>query len=310
MTRSLLFVGDVSWDITLEGARVPESDEKVIVPRLEEHVGGVIANAAVAAARAGASTRGLFRFGSDWRGHAASKALAETGVALSTATVPGSTALALIALADDGEKRLWLYFGQSMYPHLSQVDSCELGDCSWVHTAIYDATAAAHLVNRCRQAHIPWSIDLEPATFSDGVGGLSDHLRGAAIVFCNDAARNQLGPDAIDQLMALGAQRVVRTRGALGAEFYDLTQGTSAVIIPPPKLAAIDTTGAGDCLAGWFVNGLAAGEDPRTALERAVTAASLSCTKFGGQTSFPTAGELESYLGVSAGARLPSDSRR
>lgn len=310
MTPTLLFVGDVSWDITLGTARIPGSDEKVVVDQLEEHAGGVVANAAVAAARAGASTRGLFQLGSDWRGRAAVEALARTGMALSTAEASGATALALIALDDQGEKRLWLYFGRSMYPQLSQVDSCELADCSWAHTAVYDVRAAARLVDRCRRAGVPWSIDLEPATFPDGIDTLSDHVHGAAVVFCNDAASEQLGPEPVARLIALGARRVVRSRGSLGAELYDRELGVERILVRAPNVEAIDTTGAGDCLAGWFAYGLVTGGDARGALERAVAAASLSCTRPGGQASFPTEGELDSFLGASPDARMPSHGRR
>jgi ribokinase len=50
----------------------------------------------------------------------------------------------------------------------------------------------------------------------------------------------------------------------------------------------VDTTGAGDCLAGWFVAGRLRGAIPRAALETAVVAATMSCSQLGAQTSYPT----------------------
>lgn len=50
-----LFVGDVSWDLTLAVDDVPAPDEKVHADGATKAPGGVVGNAAVEAALAGAS---------------------------------------------------------------------------------------------------------------------------------------------------------------------------------------------------------------------------------------------------------------
>ena len=45
------------------------------------------------------------------------------------------------------------------------------------------------------------------------------------------------------------------TRGAEGAEYRDLRSG-QVWHQPAFKVQAVDTTGAGDCFAGWFAAGL------------------------------------------------------
>ena len=52
-----LFVGDVSWELTLPVDQLPAPDEKVHADRAAEGPGGLVGNAAVAAALAGASVR-------------------------------------------------------------------------------------------------------------------------------------------------------------------------------------------------------------------------------------------------------------
>jgi ribokinase len=86
----------------------------------------------------------------------------------------------------------------------------------------------------------------------------------------------------------------VHTKGAEGAGYH--SRSASFFVPAPVGLPVIDTTGAGDCLAGWFVAGLAAGLPPQENLRRAVTAASLSCARIGGQISFPDYATVASYL--------------
>jgi ribokinase len=58
--------------------------------------------------------------------------------------------------------------------------------------------------------------------------------------------------------------------------------------LPPTSSTIVDTTGAGDCLAGWYLAEMIAGTAPHIALARAVLAATLSCSSIGAQTGYPT----------------------
>jgi ribokinase len=58
----------------------------------------------------------------------------------------------------------------------------------------------------------------------------------------------------------------------------------------------LDTTGAGDCFAGWFAAELAKGRILEDAARRANAAAGLSVTRAGAGSSMPTKAEVESFL--------------
>jgi len=174
--------------------------------------------------------------------------------------------------------------GHSMYPTVAQAKRVSLGGVSWLHTAIYEPEAAALLIERCRAAHVPFSIDLEPVTFRDGIDTLARHIAGAETVFCNSRAADRLGGDPVKTLEALGAKSVVLTQGPAGASWCG--QG-KVLSVSAPKVDIEDTTGAGDCLAGWFVAETLRGAGPRDALRMAVAAATWSCTRLGAQASFP-----------------------
>jgi ribokinase len=287
-----LFAGDVSLDLTLHIAHVPQPDEKVHVGAASESAGGVVANAAVACARTGVATRVLLRAGADAVGGRVLAELAERGVDVTASSRDGETCRVVVLLEPHGEKRLLLYPGTSMYPTLAQVQALSLADVAWMHTATYDIAASAALIARSRAAAIPWSVDLEPATFTAGIAALEPHLHGAAVVFCNARAAAALGEDAASVLFAMGAHAVVLTEGRAGATWCE---GDERWHLAAPAIVPVDTTGAGDCLAGWLVAGLVAGVPKHRALADAVLAASISCLRPGAQLSYPTPGDLSRF---------------
>jgi ribokinase len=61
-------------------------------------------------------------------------------------------------------------------------------------------------------------------------------------------------------------------------------------------VAAVDTTGAGDCFCGAFAQALATGRDLPGAVRFAVTAAALSTTGPGARGALPDAEAVEALL--------------
>ena len=287
--RSALFVGDASVDLTMTVDHVPAPDEKVHASSAEEAAGGVVGNAAVACARTGARVAFLGQLGDDGPGRMIAASLEAEGITVEAGLAPGGTCRVVILIEPHGEKRLLLYPGGSMYPVRSLVERQPLEGVGWVHTAVYDIDAAALLAARCRAAGIPWSVDLEPATIPDDVDRIRPFIDGAAAVFVNARAAARLG-DPVARLGLLGARAVVLTRGPGGAVL--VAEDCNVVAAPAPPVRAVDTTGAGDCLAGWFVAGRLEGLSPGHALRRAVVAATISCARPGGQASFPTRAEV------------------
>ena len=291
----LLYVGDVTLDLTMALARIPEPDEKVHADRAVEAPGGVVTNAAAACAKAGARVRLALRLGTDAASARVRADLEAAGLEVAAEEVPGPLSRVVVLIEPHGEKRLILEPGVSMFPGAAMVERLSLHGVAHVHTAVY-GTAAPRLVERCRDAGIGWSIDLEPASFADGIASLAPMVRGAAVIFLNQRAARAIGGDAEAALLAMGARRVVSTLGPMGARYRDARGTLSAR--PPAGLPVIDTTGAGDCLAGWFLAGLTSGLAPEHNLARAVAAASVSCGSLGAQASYPLPASLPPHLPV------------
>lgn len=62
--------------------------------------------------------------------------------------------------------------------------------------------------------------------------------------------------------------------------------------IPTELVNAVDTTGAGDCFIGSFSYALGCGLDPASAAQFACRIASISVTRKGAQSSYPSAAEI------------------
>lgn len=289
-TPVALFAGDVSYDLTMTCSHIPAPDEKVNVDAVIEAPGGVAANAAVACALAGTVTRLVVAIGDDLAGVRLVDELVATGVEVLSSPWPGSTARVVTLIEPHGEKRLLMYPGVSMYPRRQQLTAMAMESVQWVHTAVYDIAAAEYLTDRCREQNTPWSLDLEPTTFPAGLRSLHRILSGAAAVFCNSRSIDRIGVDAVDLLFGMGVRSVIETRGPDGAVLHT-PSGQRRIAVPMSSIA-VDTTGAGDCLAGWFVAERLRGVHPEAALKTAVAAATISCGRLGTQSSYPTRDEL------------------
>jgi ribokinase len=86
------------------------------------------------------------------------------------------------------------------------------------------------------------------------------------------------------------------TRGAAGAIVSD---GSGTVLVASPRVAAVDSSGAGDAFVGALAAGLAAGASLVEAARDAVRVGAYSVTSVGTQASYPT---LDDELPAAAAA--------
>jgi ribokinase len=81
------------------------------------------------------------------------------------------------------------------------------------------------------------------------------------------------------------------TLGSEGAVL--ITSGGNLTRVSAPKVNAVDTTGAGDAFVGTFAFALASGKSPEDAMNLGVKVASMSVTRKGAQSSYPSQAEIE-----------------
>jgi ribokinase len=122
--------------------------------------------------------------------------------------------------------------------------------------------------------------------------------------FCLNAAPARAEPDLEPDLLVVNRHEYEMTgpsRGlvalTLGAEGAVLLEGgRERARAAPPRVHAIDATGAGDAFCAALVLSLLEGRTLTGALRRACAAGALATSRLGAQSSLPTADEVDAIL--------------
>jgi ribokinase len=238
--------------------------------------GGKGANQAVAAARLGARVRMNGCVGSDRFSEFAQKLMRGTGVDTSPVFGVGTdTGLALITVADSGENQIIVLPGANAHLGPEDVDLGEHdGVLCQLEIPIETVAAAA------RAAEGIFCLNAAPAKPVP-----VEVLGRADLVVVN---RYEL--DALPEAPRLTAL----TLGEEGAVL--LEDGEEVARARPPKVNAVDGTGAGDAFTAGLVVSLLEERDREDALRRACAAGALAASRAGAQPSLPTAAEVDEIL--------------
>lgn len=263
-------VGSANVDLVARCERLPRPGETVTDAALERFPGGKGANQALAAARLGARVRFVGRVGRD---DLPLQALEREGVDISgVARDDGETGLALVLVDETGENMIIVAPGANRRLTAEQVD---VGDADAVISQLEipsDAMAAAAAGARF------FCLNAAPAR---GPLGLEPDL-----LVVNRYEYEIVGP--YPGLVAL-------TLGAEGAVL--LEDGEEVARARPPRVRAVDGTGAGDAFCAALVVSLLEGRSREEALRRACAAGAVAASRSGAQPSLPSSDELEAVLG-------------
>jgi ribokinase len=301
--KGVIVVGAINVDLVVVAPRLPGPGETVVGGGLQTHGGGKGANAAVAAARAGASVRLIGAVGDDVTGAEALVELGREGIDISDVAVLAgeSTGVALIVVDQHGENQIAVGAGANAAITVDHVTRCikaalPTAGCVLVSTEIPpDVVAGA--VEEAAAAGVV--CVLNPAPVLPVVGDL---LRFGPIVTPNETELRDLlallgegsgasAVDAAEQIVARSHQPVVVTLGGDGVLVVSVDSPPQQV--PAPSAVVVDTTGAGDTFNGVLAARLAAGEAVSAAVPVAVAAASLSVSEVGARGGMPTEAAIE-----------------
>jgi ribokinase len=260
---SLTVVGSANLDLTAKVERLPRPGETVTDATFARAPGGKGANQAVAAAHLGADVRFLGAVGEDEFAERALSGLRAADVEIEVAR-RGDTGIALIVVAADGDNQIVVVPGAN-----ATVDAVGSGTvlCQLeipLETVVANAAAADWF---CLNAAPAKPVDIEPD-----------------LLVVN---RYEYEVNSRGKLVAL-------TLGAEGAVL--LENGIEVARAQPPKVNAVDGTGAGDAFTACLVVSHHEGRDWEEALRRACAAGAIAVTRPGAQPSLPTAAEVDEIL--------------
>ncbi len=296
----MLGVGHIAIDHHFSVAQPPAAGLKNPASAYRQLVGGMTANALVAAARLGAQTALLSPVGDDAAADVFAAHLQREGVdAAGLHRVAGAQSSISAVIVDAQGERLIVNHRGNALTRAPALDAATLA-------AALRGTQALLTDPRC----VFWAEAALRAARAQGVLSVLDadsspredltRLVGLAhwVVFSTPglAAFSDDDPaSALAAALAAGAQVAVVTRGAQGLQWQRRDQPLchlAAEVVSP----VLDTTAAGDVFHGALAVALAEGQPDESALHFAAAAAALKCQHADAVLGAPRRAELNRYL--------------
>lgn len=277
---------------------VDEERQTKVVSRLNgaernKASGGSAANTIIAVSQFGGNAFYSCRVADDEFGHFYVNDLIHGGVTTNIHPArmgSGVTGKCLVFVTPDADRTMNTYLGVSAELSEDEVDESGIEESKYLYLEGYlvtgDATRAATIYARqvARQTDTKVALSLSDPNmvkfFKDGL--LEMIGDGVDLLFANEqealgmAGTTNLN-DAINHLKSI-AREVVVTLGPKGAY---VCNSDGVIEIPPVRVKAVDTVGAGDIFAGAYLYGITHGMSRQQAGNLASTAAAKLITHFG-----------------------------
>lgn len=297
-------IGSNMVDLITYIERLPVQGETLEAPDFALGCGGKGANQAVAAAKLGSEVLMVTKVGDDLFADNTLANFRRFGIDTRHVTrAPGrSSGVAPIFVQPDSHNSILIVKGANaaLGPADIQAAEADLRDCALIVLQLEIALETVYAAIDCGQRlGLPVLLNPAPAVADLSAAHLArlDYFvpneTELALVSGLPVADRDSAFAAARVLAGRGIRHVVVTLGAAGA-LYVGEEGEFS--LPGQRVAAIDTTGAGDAFIGCFAHGRVQGMGLREAMQRAVAYSALSVTGRGTQTSYPEAAVFEDYL--------------
>jgi ribokinase len=291
-------LGGINMDLAGFGPRLPRPGETVLGTTLATSPGGKALNQAVAARRLGGDVALVARMGSDAFGAEVRAFLEREGIDLSgVVTIPGAaTGVALILVDAASENAIMVLPGANarwddeapaaFAPAAGDIVAGQFE----IPLAVTERAFARARERGARTLLNPSPVQAvsPPLLASTDILVVNEHELATLAAVAVDPANEESVAAAAERL-AGEARTVIATLGPAGSLWVG-RGGRGRV--PGRKVAAVDTTGAGDCFLGALAARLAAGDGLDAAICYANRAAAVSVTRKGTAIAMPQAGEV------------------
>lgn len=298
MTVRALVVGSLVMDLSFLVPKRPEPGEVILAESFGAFRGGKGYNQAVALARLGADVTMIGAVGDDAYGNEFLQALGDEGVDASRmvrlANVPTSVAVPIVT--PDGDVAFVHAQGANaalLPDHVTAIPPCDIlllqGEIP-VETSVAAARNARDqgtvvFLNPAPVHHItPELLDLADIVCPNEVeAGALPGTSGGAL---ND-------PLSLARALADNRHAAVITLGARGAAYVS---GTEEGLVSPPRVVAVDATGAGDSFSAALSLALMEGQPIGSAVRFACAAGAHAATVRGAEPGLPSRADVSVLL--------------
>ncbi len=296
---TVFVVGSLNIDQNIRVRSLPRAGETVRGSDATFSPGGKGGNQAVAAARAGAAVKFTGAVGDDGPGRRILQVLSEARIAAGSVRVSGTaaTGTAIIAVDDDGENQIIVSPGANSDLTAADVEAGLAGVQAGDVLVLQLEIPAALVRQAARTARNRGAfVILNAAPAPRQLDGLLDDVD--LLVVNEQEIRVVAGlagiagsqRELVQTLPAALGPAIVCTAGAEGS--FTVLDG-NLVHVPASKVAAKDTTGAGDTFVGYLAASLAGSRHGlAAAMIHATRASALAVTRSGAMESIPWNREL------------------
>ena len=282
----IVVLGSVNMDLVTTVSHLPAAGETLLGNDFTMVPGGKGGNQAIAAARAGGTVVFIGAVGRDEFGPRLSDALVAGGVSVQhLRRVAGPSGVAAISVDDDAENTIVVVPGANgTLIGLTAADRAVVTSAAILLCQLeIPMTGVLSAAGIASAAGVPVLLNASPART------LPAELLGAVtLLVVNEGEAAALGAAALAQV-----PHVVTTLGGAGARYRG---PRTELTVPSPRVAAVDTTGAGDAFAGTLAVAWSRGADPRAAIPRACAAGARAPTTPGASSSAPGADQIDALV--------------
>lgn len=298
----LLVFGSANVDTVFNLKRLPMPGETLLTPTHAQFSGGKGANQAVAASRMNVPTLFFGCVGQDPSGDYLQKKLRAENIELHLhESVEATTGSAFICVDESGENFITVSQGANHHLKASLVRDEDLkrADVVLLQMEVDDAENLK-LAKRAKALGKQVILNYAPA-----LDIKKDLLTQCDILVVNQhelrlvAATYGLVEESLQALSKeLSEALSLAMITTLGGDGVIVAVGEEVKALPAFQIQPIDTTGAGDAFVGCFAGFLSEGVSLIEAVEKAMIAAGLSCTKRGTQESYCYLEELQRHTRI------------
>ncbi|MBQ7856608.1 MAG: ribokinase [Alistipes sp.] len=299
--KKIVVIGSSNTDMVVRTESLPRPGETLLGGGFVMAGGGKGANQAVAVARMGHKVRFVAALGRDIFGDEALRSYEEYGIDTSyIVRKDAPSGVALIMVDASAQNCISVALGANSELTLSDVmpvlDTVEEGDIVLLQLEVPIPTVEGVIaVAAAKGARVVLNPAPAAKVSEQALSKLylitpnqteAETLTGVAVT---DEASARVAAAALREK---GVGRVIITLGSVGALLDD--EGRCEVV-PARRVAAVDTTAAGDVYNGALCAALAEGRSLREAMEFATKASAISVTRIGAQPSIPTREEVDKF---------------
>lgn len=298
-SKRIAVIGSSNTDMVIKTTKLPAPGETILGGEFFMNPGGKGANQAVAAARLGGKVTLIAKTGDDVFGGEARQIFESdqinTEYLITDTTHPSG--IALITVDSHGENCIVVAPGSNSYLNRNDIELArqEILQSELILMQLEIPVETVDFVTTlAAEAGIRVILNPAPAAI------ISDEILSRLFMITPNETEAELlsgipvrdvesATLAAQNLYDRGVKVVIITLGSKGALLFT---GNNTILVPSPKVEAVDTTAAGDVFNGAIAVAISEGAALEKAVEFACKAAAISVTRMGAQSSAPYRKEI------------------